>query len=43
MDGKLAMTSTQNAMNISALPNGIYFYTVNTVSGKILTGKVSKI
>ncbi|NBV92669.1 MAG: T9SS C-terminal target domain-containing protein [Flavobacteriia bacterium] len=43
MDGKLAMTSTHNAMNISALPNGIYFYTVNTVSGKILTGKVSKI
>jgi len=43
MDGKLAMTSTENAMNISALPNGIYFYTVNTVSGKILTGKVSKI
>jgi len=43
MDGKLAMTSTQNAMNISALPNGIYYYTVKTISGKSLTGKVSKI
>lgn len=43
MDGKFATSTTESSMNIAALPNGIYFYTLTTVSGQILTGKVTKI
>jgi len=43
MDGKLVMRGTENKMNISGLPNGIYHYNVTTVTGKVLKGKVSKI
>ena len=43
MDGKFAASTTESNMNIATLPNGIYFYTLTTVSGQILTGKVTKI
>jgi len=43
MDGKFAASTTESSMNISALPNGIYFYTLTTISGQLLTGKVTKI
>ena len=43
MDGKMVMQGTENKMNISGLPNGIYHYNVTTVTGKVLKGKVSKI
>jgi hypothetical protein len=43
MDGKFAASTTESSMNISSLPNGIYFYTLTTVSGQKLTGKVTKI
>ena len=43
MDGKFAASTTESSMNISTLPNGIYFYTLTTVSGQKLTGKVTKI
>ena len=43
MDGKFAASTTESSMNIAALPNGIYFYTLTTVSGQLLTGKVTKI
>ena len=43
MDGKFAASTTESSMNISTLPNGIYFYTLTTVSGQLLTGKVTKI
>ena len=43
MDGKFAASTTESSINISTLPNGIYFYTVTTVSGQLLTGKVTKI
>ncbi|MFM7565969.1 MAG: T9SS type A sorting domain-containing protein [Flavobacteriales bacterium] len=43
MDGKLAMSATTTNVDISNLPNGIYHYSVMTVSGKVLKGKVSKI
>ena len=43
MDGKFAASTTESSINISTLPNGIYFYTVTTVSGELLTGKVTKI
>ena len=43
MDGKFAASTTESSMNIASLPNGIYFYTLTTVSGQKLTGKVTKI
>ena len=43
MDGKFAASTTESSMNIASLPNGIYFYTLTTVSGQLLTGKVTKI
>ena len=43
MDGKLALSATTTNVDITNLPNGIYHYSVMTVSGKILKGKVSKI
>ena len=43
MDGKFATSTTESSMNIASLPNGIYFYTLTTVSGQKLTGKVTKI
>ena len=43
MDGKFAASTTESSMNIVSLPNGIYFYTLTTVSGQKLTGKVTKI
>lgn len=43
MDGKFAASTTESSMNIAYLPNGIYFYTLTTVSGQKLTGKVTKI
>ena len=43
MDGKYAASTTESSMNIASLPNGIYFYTLTTVSGQLLTGKVTKI
>ena len=43
MDGKFAASTTESSMNIATLPNGIYFYTLTTVSGQKLTGKVTKI
>ena len=43
MDGKLALSATTTNVDITNLPNGIYHYSVMTVSGKVLKGKVSKI
>jgi hypothetical protein len=43
MDGKLVLSATTTNVDITNLPNGIYHYSVMTVSGKILKGKVSKI
>jgi hypothetical protein len=43
MDGKLALSATTTNIDITNLPNGIYHYSVMTVSGKVLKGKVSKI
>ena len=43
MDGKLVLTATESTVNVAGLPEGIYHYTVTTVSGKVLKGKVSKI
>jgi type I restriction enzyme S subunit len=43
MDGKLALSATTTNVDITSLPNGIYHYSVMTVSGKVLKGKVSKI
>ena len=43
MDGKLALSATTTTVDITSLPNGIYHYSVMTVSGKLLKGKVSKI
>jgi hypothetical protein len=43
MDGKLAMTASTSNVDMSALPNGIYHYSVTTVTGKVVKGKVSKI
>lgn len=43
MDGKLAMTSNSNSVDMSALPLGMYHYSVTTVTGKVIQGKVSKI
>ena len=43
MDGKFAASTTESSMNISTLPNGIYFYTLTTISGQKLSGKVTKI
>jgi hypothetical protein len=43
MDGKLALSATTTNVDITSLPNGIYHYSVLTVSGKVLKGKVSKI
>jgi hypothetical protein len=43
MDGKLALSATTTTVDITSLPNGIYHYSVMTVSGKVLKGKVSKI
>lgn len=43
MDGKLAMTSATNNVDMSTLPNGIYHYSVTTVTGKVVKGKVAKI
>lgn len=43
LDGKLAMSATTTNVDITNLPNGIYHYSVMTVSGKELKGKVSKI
>jgi len=43
MDGKLALEASSTNVDISNLPNGIYHYSVMTVTGKILKGKVSKI
>lgn len=43
MDGKLALIATTSNVDMTNLPNGIYHYSVMTVSGKVLKGKVSKI
>ena len=43
MDGKLALSAATTNVDITNLPNGIYHYSVMTVSGKVLKGKVSKI
>ena len=43
MDGKLALSATTTTVDITSLPNGIYHYSVMTVTGKVLKGKVSKI
>lgn len=43
MDGKLALTSNSNSVDMSALPLGMYHYSVTTVTGKVIQGKVSKI
>jgi hypothetical protein len=43
MDGKLALSATTTNVDITNLPNGIYHYSVMTVSGNVLKGKVSKI
>ncbi len=43
MDGKLVLSATTTNVDITNLPNGIYHYSVMTVSGKVLKGKVSKI
>jgi hypothetical protein len=43
MDGKLALSATTTNVDITILPNGIYHYSVMTVSGNVLKGKVSKI
>ena len=43
MDGKLALSATTTNVDMTNLPNGIYHYSVMTVSGKVLKGKVSKI
>lgn len=43
MDGKLALTSNSNSVDMSALPIGMYHYSVTTVTGKVIQGKVSKI
>ena len=43
MDGKLALTSNSNSVDMSTLPIGMYHYSVTTVTGKLIQGKVSKI
>jgi hypothetical protein len=43
MDGKLSLTSSSNSVDMSALPIGMYHYSVTTVTGKVIQGKVSKI
>lgn len=42
LDGKLALSAATTNVDITNLPNGIYHYSVMTVSGKVLKGKVSK-
>ncbi len=42
IDGKLALSAATTNVDITNLPNGIYHYSVMTVSGKVLKGKVSK-
>ena len=43
IDGKLIMESSDNALNVSQLPNGIYQYKTNSAVGHTKSGKFSKV